>query len=401
MASDVVLSFAEFNKRFTEESKQRKESQFNQAPLLEPRTYDVKRVIGKGAFGVVFLVDVAETGDVVAIKTKACKKDRDPEVAILKLLGGHPNIVACLGAFKTMGGSTMNIVFEFLSDTLHRILRHLGKLSHHMGRGQMSMYFFQISRGLAYVHSRGVSHMDLKPQNILLDGTTQTLRICDFGSSKRLAAGFASRPYIASRFYRAPELLLGSKYPTTSIDTWALGCVLAEMVLRQPLFAGSNGLNQFVEIVKVIGTPSVEELVAMNPGYPKCGFFPSLSPHPWEHVLRGWAPAHVADLVGRLVRYDPLSRLPPLHALLHPFFDEFKRQAEPNSLHFRFLPDELTWFTAKERDELIPPQCRLPGPEEEVKAKPLEPTKELPPAQESDDVDSMDSLTIGSDSGSD
>merc|ERR1712060_53811 len=141
------------------------------------------------------------------------------------------------------------------------------------------------------------------------------------GTARRLRYGEPSRPYVCSRYYRAPECILGSIDYTTSIDLWASGCVFAEMVLGQPLFTGKDGIKQFVEISKVLGTPSRHDLVAMNPNYPPYDFAPRIEPHSWDRVFKGGLPKEGVDLIAQLLTYDPAARLPPLHCLMHSFFD--------------------------------------------------------------------------------
>ncbi len=89
--------------------------------------------------------------------------------------------------------------------------------------------------------------------------------------------------YICSRYYRAPELIFGSTNYTTSIDIWSEGCVAAELLLGHPLFPGDSGVDQLVEIIKVLGTPTREEIRAMNPNYTEFKF-PQIKAHPWNKV---------------------------------------------------------------------------------------------------------------------
>ena len=123
----------------------------------------------------------------------------------------------------------------------------------------------QLLAALAYIHDRNICHRDIKPQNILVDAQTARLKLCDFGSAKTLVAGEPSISYICSRFYRAPEVIFGSSNYSVAIDVWSVGCVMAEMFLGRPLFVGSTSLEQLVEIVRVLGTPSAAEVMAMNP----------------------------------------------------------------------------------------------------------------------------------------
>merc|ERR1712232_992368 len=216
-----------------------------------------------------------------------------------------------------------------LSDTIHRVIKHTNAKNESMNPTKVMMYSYQTMRGIAYMHGKGIAHCDMKPQNLLLDGKTHGLRICDFGTAIRVSLNEKHALYICSRYFRAPEIILGSTCYNTSIDLWSAGCILGEMIIRQPLFTGRDGIDQLVEIIKVIGTPTVQELKAMNPNYPSYEFTPRVEPIPWKKVLKNVAPPHACDLMNRLVRYDPQSRLPPLQAMLHPYFDMLRETENP------------------------------------------------------------------------
>ncbi|KAA6381695.1 MAG: putative Protein kinase gsk3 [Streblomastix strix] len=144
-------------------------------------------------------------------------------------------------------------------------------------------YSYQILLALQYLHERNICHRDIKLQNLLItDHNINTdekeqiddiqneysrqfgdLKVCDFGSAKYLKEGESSVAYICSRFYRAPELVLGATEYNCSIDMWSFGCVLGELLLGHPMFPGETSSDQFVEIVKQIGTPSINDLRAM------------------------------------------------------------------------------------------------------------------------------------------
>lgn len=96
---------------------------------------------------------------------------------------------------------------------------------------------------MTYIHSLGICHRDIKPQNLLVDPQTHSLKVCDFGSAKRLVRGEINVSYICSRYYRAPELIFGATEYTNAIDVWSVGCVMAEMLLGQPLFPGDSGVD--------------------------------------------------------------------------------------------------------------------------------------------------------------
>jgi serine/threonine protein kinase len=113
--------------------------------------------------------------------------------------------------------------------------------------------------------------------------------------------------YICSRYYRAPELIFGATEYTSAIDIWSMGCVMAELLLGQPLFPGESGVDQLVEIIKVLGTPTREEIKCMNPNYTEFKF-PQIKAHPWHKVFHKRMPPEAVDLVSRLLQYSPNLR---------------------------------------------------------------------------------------------
>ncbi|KDP42456.1 hypothetical protein JCGZ_00253 [Jatropha curcas] len=152
---------------------------------------------------------------------------------------------------------------------------------------------------------------------------THQLKLCDFGSAKVLVKGEPNVSYICSRYYRAPELIFGATEYTTAIDIWSTGCVMAELLLGQPLFPGESGVDQLVEIIKVLGTPTREEIKCMNPNYTEFKF-PQIKPHPWHKVFQQRLPPAAVDLVCRFFQSSPNLRCTALEACIHPFFDELR-----------------------------------------------------------------------------
>nr|CAG8433481.1 13063_t:CDS:2 [Entrophospora candida]CAG8434655.1 1419_t:CDS:2 [Entrophospora candida] len=186
-----------------------------------------------------------------------------------------------------------------------------------------------------------------KPQNLLLNPASGVLKLCDFGSAKILVHGEPNVSYICSRYYRAPELIFGATNYTTNIDVWSTGCVMAELMLGQPLFPGESGIDQLVEIIKVLGTPTREQIKTMNPNYMEHRF-PQIKPHPFAKVFRARTPPEAIDLISRLLEYTPSNRLTAIEAMCHPFFDELRNPETrlPNGKDlprlFDFTPQELS-----------------------------------------------------------
>ncbi|KAL1328756.1 hypothetical protein HN51_038550 [Arachis hypogaea] len=294
-------------------------------------SYMAERVVGTGSFGIVFQAKCLENGEAVAIKkVLQDKRYKCRELELMRIMD-HPNIICLKHHFfstTSTGELFLNLVMEYVPESMYRVLKFYSTANQRMPLIYVKLYMYQIFRGLAYIHTvPGVCHRDLKPQNILVDPITHQVKICDFGSAKVLVKGETNISYICSRFYRAPELIFSATEYTTSIDIWSAGCVLAELLLGQPLFPGENAVDQVAEIFKVLGTPTREEVRCMNPNYNNFRF-PQIKAHPWHKIFHKKMPPEAIDLTSRLLQYSPSLRCTALEACAHPFFDELR---EPNA----------------------------------------------------------------------
>jgi glycogen synthase kinase 3 beta len=276
---------------------------------------------------VVYQAKLYESGELVAIKkVLQDKRFKNRELQIMRRLE-HCNIVKLKYFFYSSGDKKdevyLNLVLEYIPETIYKIARHYSKNKQTIPISYIKLYIYQLFRSLNYIHSLGICHRDIKPQNLLLDPNNGVLKLCDFGSAKHLIKGEPNVSYICSRYYRAPELIFGAIDYTTKIDIWSAGCVLAELLLGQPIFPGDSGVDQLVEIIKVLGTPTREQIREMNPNYTEFRF-PQITAHPWTKVFRPRTPTEAIELVARLLEYTPSSRITPLEACAHPFFDELR-----------------------------------------------------------------------------
>lgn len=314
-------------------------------------TYTATEIIGSGSFGVVYKANVAETGETVAIKKVfQDRRYKNRELPILKDLN-HPNCIRMRHAFYSPGDKAdevyLNIVMDYIPVTLSRIIRQVHKSGQNMPLLTVKLYSYQMLRSIAYIHAIGICHRDIKPQNVLVDQNNNLLQMCDFGSAKRLTKGEPNVSYICSRYYRAPELIFGCSDYTQSIDIWSTACVIAELVLGQPIFPGESATDQIVEIIKILGTPNKNQILAMNPEYTESRF-PIIKPLPWSRVFKGKnVDNEFLDFIGKLLIYEPQLRPRPLEILLHPFFDELRLEDTilPNG---KRVPEELFKFTKEE-----------------------------------------------------
>ncbi|KRZ80471.1 Glycogen synthase kinase-3 beta, partial [Trichinella papuae] len=290
-------------------------------------SYTDTKLIGNGSFGVVYQAKMLEVDELVAIKkVLQDKRFKNRELAIMRRLE-HQNVVRLKYFFFSKGEKAdelfLNLILEYMPETVYRVARHYSKNKQFIPMLYVKLFMYQLFRALAYIHSLGICHRDIKPQNLLLDPDTAVLKLCDFGSAKHLIQGEPNVSYICSRYYRAPELIFGATNYTTSIDVWSAGCVLAELLLGQPIFPGESGVDQLVEIIKILGTPSRQQITKMNATFAEFGL-PQIKAHPWSKVFRPRTPPDAIDLISHLLEYSPDQRMTPLEACAHPVFNELR-----------------------------------------------------------------------------
>ena len=331
-------------------------------------TLERSGIIGNGSFGVVFEGLLTDTCETVAIKeTKNDLRYRNRELPLLREIS-HVNIVALKFYFfhdgdytAKEGGLFLNLILEYLPETLTSVRRRLTANRERMAFLHIKVYMYQLFRALGYLRSLKICHRDIKPENTLVNEETGVLKLCDFGSAKKLRSGDPSVSYICSRYYRAPELLFGATHYSTQIDVWSAGCVLAELIINKPVFPGNDAIDQLVEISKLLGTPKAEQLATMNARYAEFRF-PIIRAYSWMHVFksRGNESPEAVDLVSQILQFVPHARPTPLAACAHDFFDELRlpetlwngeRQLPPL---FNFAEDELTAAEPSVREKLVP-----------------------------------------------
>uniref|UniRef100_A0A7S2MM31 Cyclin-dependent kinase 2 homolog n=1 Tax=Octactis speculum TaxID=3111310 RepID=A0A7S2MM31_9STRA len=280
---------------------------------------------GEGAYGVVYKGRDKTTGDIVAMKKIRLELEDEGmpstalrEISILKELT-HPNIVTLRDVVQESG--RLYLIFEFLDKDLKRYL------DSHNGNVPMEVvksFTLQICRGLAFCHSRGVMHRDLKPQNLLVTANGR-LKLADFGLARAFCPPIRPLTHeVVTLWYRPPEILLGSTTYAPPVDVWAIGTILVEMVSKRPMFPGDCEIDQLYKIFRLLGTPRDDQwpgctaLQDWNPAFPQ---WPRLA---LESVVQDLDPAGL-DFLERTLFYDPKARISARAALTHPFFADLDR----------------------------------------------------------------------------
>ena len=283
--------------------------------------YKIQQSIGDGTFGVVYKGICVKTGETVAIKKMKKKFYSWDECMSLKELKclkklNHPNLTKLKEVVKV--SDELYFVFEYLDKNIYQMYTEAKGAGKTIPESQIRSIIYQTAVGLTHMHKAGFFHRDLKPENLLMSG--DTVKIGDFGLAREIRSRPPYTDYIATRWYRAPEILVKSPNYNSPVDIFALGCIMAELYLQSPIFSGHSEFDQLHKICSVLGTPSQG---MWNEGHrlaAKMGFtFPHFAPTPLSSHISG-ASDEALHLMSEMFRFDPQRRPSAIQILQHPFF---------------------------------------------------------------------------------
>ncbi|KAG8949365.1 Mitogen-activated protein kinase [Tulasnella sp. 424] len=327
--------------------------------------YEFVKELGQGAYGCVVAARHKRTGEGCAIKkitsistkkilTKRCLR----EIKLLHHFRGHKNITCLYDAdiiFEPNGNFNEVYLYEELMEAdLHAII--------HSGQPLASY-----TKPYVYIHSANVLHRDLKPGNLLVNADCQ-LKICDFGLARGDAQA-AGNPglmteYVATRWYRAPEIMLSYGGYTSAIDVWSIGCILAELLGGKPIFKGRDYVDQLNQILHYLGTPSEE--ILRRVGSPRAQDYirslPIKPRIPFSKLYPNANPLAI-DLLDRMLAFHPDQRISCEEALNHPYFTAFDfafEEEESVDGIKRLIVEEVNEFRALVRAQAREAQGKRP-----------------------------------------
>ncbi|XP_077285650.1 cyclin-dependent kinase-like 1 [Arctopsyche grandis] len=327
----------------------------NHLPLLPRRSrassrlmerYEKISKLGEGSYGLVYKCKNRDTGEIVAIK-KFVENEDDPlirkialrEIRMLKNLK-HPNLVNLIEVFRRK--RKLHLVFEFCD---HTVLHELEKYPQGCPELLTKQITWQTLQGVAYCHQHNCIHRDVKPENILL--TAQgVVKLCDFGFARMISPGENYTDYVATRWYRAPELLVGDTMYSTPVDVWAIGCVFAELISGEALWPGKSDMDQLYLIRRTLGDLLARHMLIFSQN----DFFQGMTlPEPSsieplsKKIPQRYAnDRNVLDFMEKCLDKDPIKRWTCEQLLRHPIFHNF---------YYRLPDSELEEFEKIKRDK--------------------------------------------------
>ncbi|OZJ04266.1 Negative regulator of the PHO system [Bifiguratus adelaidae] len=295
-------------------------------PTSPDQKYMRLEKLGEGTYATVYKGKSRLTGEIVALKEIHLDSEEGApstairEISLMKELK-HQNIVHLHDVIHTE--NKLMLVFEYMDrDDLKRYMEVEGRNNHGaLQPAVIKNFMYQLLKGIAYCHDNRVLHRDLKPQNLLINKRGE-LKLGDFGLAR--AFGIPVNTFsneVVTLWYRAPDVLLGSRSYSTSIDIWSAGCIMAEMYTGRPLFPGSNNEDQLLKIFRVMGTPNEHTWPGVSSFSEYKSTFPQYAPTNLSQFLT-MIDQMGMDLLNRMLQYQPHLRISAKDALGHVWFNE-------------------------------------------------------------------------------
>ena len=304
--------------------------------------YEVLGVVGEGAYGIVYKCRNKETNEFVAIKKfketndDLVKKTMKRELKVLQLLK-HENIVEFKEAFKRKGN--LFLVFEFVEKNLLELLETFPS---GLDQKLIKNLIYQLCKSVIYLHENNIIHRDIKPENLLITSDFQ-LKLCDFGFARNFNRSKNEHltDYVATRWYRSPELLISNGSYGPEVDFWAIGCIMGELSDGNPLFPGENETDQLHCIQKVFGnfTEEQKEMFYNNPLFNGCTLLDIQKPETLERRYMGKMSKKSIQFMKRLLEVDPKKRIKGVEVLLDPYFRGVVKKSD-----ITFLKSDITFL---------------------------------------------------------
>lgn len=294
--------------------------------------------IGEGTFSEVLKCQCYNSGELFAVKklkklyNQVTVAENLPELLILQKLPSHPNVLTLLEYIFDSKEGRLFMVFELMEMSLYELIQSRKRC---LPETRVKHMFYQILKGVDYLHSNGIFHRDIKPENILVKKVV--VKLSDLGSVRGTHSQQPFTEYISTRWYRSPECILTQGIYGPKMDVWACGCVYFELLTSKPIFPGANEVDQLTKIHQVIGTPNPRVMLKMRRSKFRVGdikftSYPAIN----LAVLLPFTSDGGRELLRRMLVYDPEVRSTARRLLEHRYFNDL-RESENLSKYSKIL----------------------------------------------------------------
>ena len=317
--------------------KQEKEDKVDRVENHILKRFQLQKKVGQGAYGVVFKAIDRKTKETVALK-KLFGAFRDAtdsqrtfrEVMLLQELNGHNNIIRLLNVIKAQNNLDLYLIFDYMEADVFNVIRAGILQDIHK-----QYIIYQTLKALKFIHSADIIHRDLKPSNIFINSDSR-VKLGDFGLARTLSSGPSNygmivTEYVATRWYRAPEMLLKSVNYGKPIDLWSVGCILYELIVGRPLFPGKSTKDMITLVFEITGIPDEDEYEAVRQECEIPIMYNELKSQLKIRKQKNLSTIignyckdpNAIDLMTKLLQFNPKNRLTAEEALEHPFVAKF------------------------------------------------------------------------------
>jgi len=320
--------------------------------------YELLNKIRKDDYGIVFKAKDKKTNEIVALKKcfDAFQNVTDSqrtyrEIMILQEINGHENFIRLLNVIKSENDKDIYLVFEYMETDLSTVIK-----ANILDPIHRQFVMYQLLKALKFIHSGAIIHRDLNPSNILINSDSY-IKVCGLRLARSLTSSTGKdrimTDYVGARWYRAPEILLGSTRYDHKADMWSVGCIFGELLGGKLMFPGTSTLSQINKVLEFTGKPNKEDIESIQSEIAK-NMLETIVVSKTKSLRALYPKATLVelDLLNKLLQFNPNKRINVIQALEHPYVADFHDDYSDTEIAcegpIKFSIDDNIKYTVKE-----------------------------------------------------